>query len=274
EKDVYGFIALDRSQAAFALLRGRSLEIVEEITSGVPGKHRAGGQSARRFERVIEQLAHEFYKRIGEYAARIFLELPELKGIIIGGPGFTKNEFVEGDYLHYELKKKVLAVVDIGYSGEEGIYELVRRSSKLLENVQYFREKELVQEFLEQTARDTGLAIYGYKEVLKALRLGAVRVLLISEKFDAQLVRLKCPRCNRIAEKIKSPLAEKVEDTCPECGGSMSVVEEKSLVDELIELAEQTGAQVEIISSNTEEGESLRKAFGGVVALLRFRIRT
>ena len=135
EKDSYGFIVIDRNQAAFAILKGRSLEILKEITSGIPGKHRAGGQSARRFERIIEQLAHEFYKRVGEYANKYFLEEENLKGIIIGGPGPTKNEFFEGDYLHYELKKKVLAVLDIGYSGEEGVYELVRKSSSILSNV-------------------------------------------------------------------------------------------------------------------------------------------
>lgn len=272
EEEVYGFIAVDRSEAAFAILRGKNLEIVEKITSGVPGKHRAGGQSARRFERVIEQLAHEFYKRIGEYAEKIFLNVAGLKGIVIGGPGFTKNEFVEGDYLHYELKNKVLAVLDIGYSGEEGIYELLRRSQEILTDAKFFRERQLMQEFLDHIVRDTGLAVYGYKEILKALQMGVVKVLLVSEKVNLLFMRLACPRCGHVVEEVAKEDAPSIDKKCPKCGSIMAVEEEKQLIDKLLELAEQTGAEVEIVSSRTEEGEALRRSFGGVAAILRFRM--
>lgn len=69
-------------------------------------KHKAGGQSQRRFDRVIDLAAHEFKKRIGEHMNEDFLALEELEGVIIGGPGFTKEEFVKGDYLNYEIKDK------------------------------------------------------------------------------------------------------------------------------------------------------------------------
>ncbi|RLE93455.1 MAG: peptide chain release factor 1, partial [Thermoprotei archaeon] len=78
--EVYGLMVVDRSEAAFALLKGPTLQIVKEITSGIPGKHRAGGQSARRFERIRTQLVHEFYKRVGEHANKIFLEVENLRG--------------------------------------------------------------------------------------------------------------------------------------------------------------------------------------------------
>ena len=54
EKETYGILVMDSSGATYATLRGRRLEIIREITSGIPGKHRAGGQSARRFERLRE----------------------------------------------------------------------------------------------------------------------------------------------------------------------------------------------------------------------------
>ncbi|MEM2728734.1 MAG: peptide chain release factor aRF-1, partial [Candidatus Bathyarchaeia archaeon] len=64
EKETYGVILVDSSEATFATIKGRRLEIVDEITSGIPGKHRAGGQSARRFERIREAQVQEFFKRI------------------------------------------------------------------------------------------------------------------------------------------------------------------------------------------------------------------
>jgi len=36
------------------------------MTSGVPSKIRAGGQSSQRFHRITEGLTKEFYKRIAE----------------------------------------------------------------------------------------------------------------------------------------------------------------------------------------------------------------
>jgi peptide chain release factor subunit 1 (aeRF-1) len=177
-KEAYGLILVERDEAAIAILRGKSLEVVDELTAGIPGKHRSGGQSARRYERIIEQLVHEFYKRLGEHANKIFLPIKdELKGIIVGGPGFSKKEFVEGDYLHYELRQKVIGVFDVGYGGVSGLYELLDRARDLIRDVQYMKERETVNKFLYHLARDTGLAIYGEEEVRQALQLNAVDTL-------------------------------------------------------------------------------------------------
>lgn len=269
-EDVYGLIVLDRSEAAFAILRGKNLEIVEEITSGIPGKHRSGGQSARRFERIIEQLAHEFYKRIGEHANRIFLKVPELKGIVIGGPGYSKDEFVEGDYLHYTLKEKIIGVFDVGYSGESGIYELLVRARDLLKDVRYMKEKEVMNKFLYHLSRDTGLAIYGEEEVRRALEMGAVEKLILSEDLSKYRVIFKCMQCGYKGEVTVKSSEESVK--CPKCGGNVEIVEEKLLIDELAEKAKSMGTEVVLVSSSTSEGKELLKTFGGIVGLLRFKV--
>jgi len=108
EKDIYGVILIDRNEATIALVKGKNIQIAKRLTSGVPGKFRAGGQSARRLERLIDDAANQFMVRVGEYANEEFLPLLEqkkLSGILVGGPGNTKNEFVNKDYLHHELKK-------------------------------------------------------------------------------------------------------------------------------------------------------------------------
>ncbi|MCD6562361.1 MAG: peptide chain release factor aRF-1 [Thermoproteales archaeon] len=269
-EDVYGLIVLDRSEAAFAVLRGKNLEVVEEITSGIPGKHRSGGQSARRFERIIEQLAHEFYKRIGEHANRIFLKIPELKGIIVGGPGYSKEEFVEGDYLHYTLKEKIIGVFDVGYSGESGIYELLVRAKDLLKDVRYMKEKEVMNRFLYHLSRDTGLAVYGEDEVRKALDMGALDKLLLSEDLEKYRIKFKCIQCGYEGETTVKSLDDVLR--CPKCGGEVQVIEEKTLIDEFVEKAKNSGAEVILVSSSTSEGKELLKTFGGIAGLLRFKI--
>jgi len=269
-KETYGLIVVDRGEAAFGVLKGKTLEVVKEIESGVPRKHRAGGQSARRFERIIEQLTHEFYKRVGEYANKIFLGIPDLKGIIVGGPGPAKEEFLKGDYLHYQLKEKVIGVFDVGYSGEAGIYELVKRAEGLLRDVQYVREREAVNKFLYHLARDTGMAVYGEEEVRRMLVIGAVETLLLSEELRRVRVRYRCRACG--AEGSVSVEGDG-EVKCGKCGAAdVEVVDKTPVIEELAKLAERSGAEVVLVSTQTSEGRELYRVFGGVAAILRFKV--
>src|SRR5205823_5044386 len=90
------------------VLRGKRIEVIKNLQSQVPSKHRMGGQSARRFERGHDIAVHEWYKKIGELMTEAFLTRPEIKGIIIGGPGYSKEEFATGEFVHHELRKKIL----------------------------------------------------------------------------------------------------------------------------------------------------------------------
>lgn len=273
EKDIYGMIVMDRSDATFALLRGRRLDIVETITSGVPGKHDAGGQSARRFQRLIEIMAHDFDKRVAEHAEKIFLPIENLKGIIIGGPGPTKDDFADGNYLHYQLQKKVLAVEDLGYTEEPGVYELVERSQEALKTVDYVKEKKQVQNFLLLLAKSPNQVTYGEKEVREKLAKGLVKSLLLSSGLENYRVKYKCQTCGSEKELTLSKetiLSKGGRDTCEKCGGLMEELETKSVIDELAELAEKANAKIEVISTETDEGKMLQGSFGGIVAILRY----
>jgi len=278
EKETYGIIVIDGSGAAYALLRGRRLEIVKEISSGLPGKHRAGGQSARRFERLREVEVNEYYKRAGGYAGKIFSELPDFKGLIIGGPGPTKLDFEAGDYLNYMLKQKLLAKVDTAYIGEQGVKEVVEKTPEILRHVRYIEERNLVQQFLYELGHDTGLASYGEQEVREALNKGAVKTLLLSEALDVTHMFVKCSNCAYIEEKsmksIEVPRFEQelANRQCPQCSTtSLTVNEKMDLVEELADLGDRMGVDTEIISAETEEGVQLLQSFGGIAAILRFK---
>ncbi len=278
EKETYGIIVVDSASSAIATLQGKRLEIVQEITSGVPGKHRAGGQSARRFERVREARLLDYYKRLGSRASEVFLSLPDLKGIIIGGPGSTKNEFEKGDYLQYTLKEKIIGTVDTAYVGEEGVEEVMERAPEVLQRVRYVEEKRIMQSFLYEIGHDTGLATYGESEVKRSLEMGVVKTLLLSEGLDMARVTTRCGACGYTKqETMKSQELTGFEQSligqpCPSCKAPALAAEEvKDVVDDLAELADQAGAEVEVISMETEEGQMLKKAFGGVAAVLRFR---
>ncbi|MHC1579878.1 MAG: peptide chain release factor aRF-1, partial [Candidatus Alkanophagales archaeon] len=133
EKDKYGLIVLDKKEATIGILHGKVVEPLRHLTSNVPGKQRKGGQSAPRFQRLREIAVEEFYKRIGRHANELFLPLKdELKGILIGGPSPTKEEFIKGEYLHYELQRKIIGGFDVAYTDESGLFELVDKAEDAL----------------------------------------------------------------------------------------------------------------------------------------------
>ncbi len=280
EKETYGILLIDASGATIATLQGKRLEIVREMTSGVAGKTRAGGQSARRYERLRDMQLNEYFTRVGQHANEIFLPLETLKGIILAGPGPTKYDFEKGDYLNYQLKNKILDTIDTAYVEEQGVKEVVEKAPEIMRKVRYIEEKNIMQHFLYEVGHDTGMVTYGEAEVRRALESGAVRTLLISEKVDLLRITVKCSACD-YEEKhtIKSQKLTEFElslsgKPCPKCQApSLSALDKQDLIDDLAQLAEQANSDVEIISAETEEGQMLKNAFGGIAAILRFKMQ-
>mgnify|MGYP002767623439 CR=1 FL=1 len=273
ERDVYGICVIDRKEATIATLKGKHINIIATLTSGVPGKHKAGGQSQRRFDRVIEDAAREFLKRIGRHVNEAYLPIKDdLKGVLLGGPGNTKIDFYEGDFMQYEIKDKVITTVDTSYTGEFGIREVIDKASDTLEELDVMKEKKIVQRFLHELINDkTGLASYGEDEVRRNLQIGAVDTLLLSEGLTLKRVTMKCPQCGwtkNITPRKKSDL----EFTCDKCNERMKEDKSVDLVDTFVEMAEEVGSNVELISTETEEGMQLYRAFGGIAAILRYHI--
>lgn len=273
EEDLYGIISIDNDEAAFALIAGNRVEVLETMTSGIPGKHRAGGQSARRFERFRASELNEYYKRVAAHAAKAFLKDREVRGIILSGPGYTKEEFAKGDYLNYMLKQRLVGLVDTNYAGEDGIYETVKNAGSLLENVRLMKERGFVQSFLSEVNKG-GLATYGLDQVIDAANRGMADIVLVSEAIDKVYVRAETN--DKVVEKIldrRDYVREKQEIVNEICGGGPCNYKliELDLIEYIDELASSTGAKVEIISSKSEEGRMLQ-SFGGIVALLKYKI--
>jgi peptide chain release factor subunit 1 len=143
DKKVYGLVVIDRSEATVGILRGKAIHVIRNLDSLVPSKHRMGGQSAQRFERLIEISANEYYKKVSDIMTESFLNLEGLQGILVGGPGPSKEFFIKEGYLHHELAKKVVDTFDIGYTDEYGLKELVEKAKDKLYDLDLMREKRL-----------------------------------------------------------------------------------------------------------------------------------
>jgi peptide chain release factor subunit 1 len=280
EKETYGILLIDSSATTLATLQGRRLEIVREFTSGVPGKTRAGGQSARRYERLREMRLQEYFRRVGEHANETFLPIENLKGLIIAGPGPTKYDFEKGDYLNYMLKDKIIDIIDTAYVDEQGVKEVVDKAPEIMRKIRYIEEKQIVQQFLYEIGHDTGMTTYGEEEVRRALEAGAVRTLLLSEGIDIIRVKVKCNACGYEEQQaMKSQMLTSFEQSligkpCPKCKASaLGIAETQELIENFAQLAEYTNADIEMISGETEEGQMLKNSFGGIAAILRFKLQ-
>jgi peptide chain release factor subunit 1 len=275
EKDVYGLILIDRRECTIGILRGNRIDLLKYMTSQVPGKHGRGGQSQRRFERLTEIAAHEWFVKCGEKISEIFIAEESIKGIFVGGPGPTKKYFFEEKYLQYSIQDKIIEMFDTGYTDEFGLRELVSKASETMMDLEIAKEKSAMKKFLKEiTKSQNSLAVYGENHIRKALDMGAIDILLLSDNLRKYRIYLKCINCNYQIEKtIDEDLIE--DYTPPKCSkcdttSTMEIIEKKDLIDELSEKAEQIGCETILISRNSEEGDSLFSAFNGIAGISRY----
>lgn len=227
--EIFGLLVMDRKEATIGLLEGKRIKTLRKMTSGIPSKVRAGGQSSQRFHRITEGLTKEFYKRIADEMKKIFFDMPKLKGILIGGPIPTKDEFLDNEYLLTKLREKVIGKIDVGDSSESGLKELVEKSRDILVNQEIMREKKAVETLFENLGKNPDKTAMGAENNRTALKAGAVDTLFLS--------------------------------------GALA----KPLIQEFTKLAQNIGSEVEMISTETEEGEQFYN-LGGIGSILRFRI--
>ncbi|MCL2147894.1 MAG: peptide chain release factor aRF-1 [Methanomassiliicoccaceae archaeon] len=270
DKKSYGLITIDRKEATLGLLSGSRISVLKHFDSLVPSKHHQGGQSSVRFERLIEIAAHEFYRKVADHATEVFLNRTELQGILVGGPGSTKDFFVKEEYLHHELRKKVVSpLFDTGYTDESGLRELVDAAKDTLSDMQLTVEKEYMQRLFREIRKpDGGLAAYGEDDVRAAAESGAAEVLLLSESLNKYRVEVECGSGHVSKVTVADPDGK---IACPECGAAAKALGQEDMIDEFFEIADGFNTKVQLISGDSEEGDMLMRAFGGTAAILRYR---
>ncbi len=187
-KETYGMIVLDSRDATIAILKGKTIIVLTTTHSHIPGKMKAGGQSSVRFARNREIAVNDHFKKVADIVKDQFLTMEGLKGILIGGPGPTKYDFVDSGHLNEELKRKIIAVKDLSYTEEFGLEELLEKSQDVLAQEQVAEEKKIVNRFLETLATKQEMTTYGEANTMKAVEMGAVAILLLSEALDEQKI--------------------------------------------------------------------------------------
>ncbi len=262
--NAYGLVLVDGKDATVAVLRGKNISIVKRMHSTAQQKVVKGGQSARRFQRIHEESVEVYYKRIGE-SMNAFVGLKNFAGVIVGGPGPSKEDFLKLKPFNYQLK--IIGVIDTGYSDEPGLRELLEKSGEIIHEQAAVREKRIFDEFMKAVSTSSGFAVYGLEEVEAALARRQVKQLLVSEDLKLKRFAYKCNSCGREGERV----AEEFEERDCECGGKEEVAEEEDVTQALLDEAERQDVSVEVFSRETQAGSEFHATFRGLGAFLKYK---
>ena len=275
DDNLIGFLAIDAKDAGWGLLHGDKIEVLSQTGSGVAGKHRQGGQSAKRFQKLREMELTYYFNRVAETTREYFIDIYPIKGLVISGPGPTKEDFINGNYLEYRLQNMIVSTIDSSYSGAEGIREAFSKASDILSNFRMVEEKKLVEDLFREINSHSGLGAYGLKEIIDYLKNNVVKTLIITDDTNMYRVEGKCKRCQNIQEEIlelPQVIPKKTEyanNPCPKCNALEVEANEQDIVDYLELLAAKTGSTLEVISGKAEHGNMLA-SLGKAGAILRY----
>jgi peptide chain release factor subunit 1 len=275
DDNIIGLLAIDAKDAGWGLLHGDKLEVLKQTGSGVAGKHRQGGQSAKRFQKLREMELQYYFNRVADITREYFIDIYQVKGLIVSGPGPTKEEFVNKEYLEYRLQNNIIATIDASYSGAEGIREAFAKCSDILSNFRMVEEKKIIEKLFQEINTNTGLGSYGLKEVIEMLKKNIAGMVIISDDINMSRIEKTCKRCSNVEEELIeqgkriSKKTEMKSQACSECKAMDSEITDQDLIDYIALIASKTGTKVEVVSGKTEHGVMLG-SLGKIASILRY----
>lgn len=181
-------LAIDDSEAQFAVLRGYGLQWLGSLPAGGQGKRFEGAAAAKT----------TFYDEAAKTLATLRTS-PDV-GVVVVGPGWWREEFID----HLAKTQAATGVLTDGTSqgGRAGVQEALRRGiiERVAKDHRVHWETEQVEEVFTRIATD-GAVAYGPDEVAQAIAAGAADALLVSDDvvrrggLDTLLLEAERTRC-------------------------------------------------------------------------------
>ena len=247
EYEPFGLILLDSHRVKIYIVYSGIVGYQKEKPIDIINKHKKGGMSQARFQRIRKGAIDHFLKDISDDVEKLFLK-EEVVRIIIAGPGNAKTMF--NNILSPNIKSKVIDIIDMDFDEAEG--RLISKAKKIaLQDEKETSEKNM--NILMDEILKNGLAVHGFRDTMDAAVNGQVELLFINKGY--QIRGWICEKCQIVDSGVK--------DKCPYCGSRTSEVD---VIEEIIEFAQRTDTTIEFVEND------LRLAkLGGVGGLLRFK---
>ncbi|MCE2498379.1 MAG: pelota family protein [Nitrosopumilaceae archaeon] len=228
-------VAMDTADCGVALLRGTHLDVSPNIYSGRGGKRYKTSHSMEDFfgqaASAIDAVAKEAARGGGGQESRT---------VILFGPGNTKKRFanyIGGGQPRRGLPGYEIVVVEgIDSGGEDGIHVFAKSEAmrEAISSSKLALVSEILDRIIGHAHKKVPRYAMGYEETLAAARMGAVDSLIFAD-------------------------------------GALQQYDDEQKVVDLLNMAEESGADVYGVDSSTDIG--LRAAgLGGIVALLRYAV--
>jgi len=219
-------ISMDDEEYCVAILRQYGIEVKVGVRARLPGKFEAEKRVKAKqlfFKGALKSLREAW--------------APLNSPIVVIGPGFIKDEFV--DYVRKEAKDvaaSIVGVKGVNSAGLSGIQESLRSGilSNVLQHMRVADEMKAIEDFLSRLGKGKEDATYGFNEVEKAITYGAVEKLLVADSI----------------------LRETTD-------------EKRRALEKLMKNVEEARGTIMVLSTEHEAGTKLL-SLGGVAALLRF----
>ncbi|KAL4432420.1 hypothetical protein ABPG77_001719 [Micractinium sp. CCAP 211/92] len=272
----YGFIVMDGNGSLFGTLCGNNREILHKVSVDLPKKHGRGGQSALRFARLRMEKRHNYVRKVAELAVQFFItaDRPNVAGLVLAGSADFKTELSQSDMFDPRLQAVVLAVVDVSYGGENGFNQAIELSAETLANVKFVQEKRLISSFFDQISQDTGKFVFGVKDTLACLEMGAVETLIVWENLDMQRYVFTNPTTGVQETKYlsKEQETESKHFKDPATNLDLEVTDKQPMLEWLANNYKKFGCLLEFVTDRSEEGNQFCKGFGGIGGVLRYSV--
>lgn len=272
----YGFIVMDGNGSLFGTLSGNTREVLHKVTVDLPKKHGRGGQSALRFARLRMEKRHNYVRKVAELAVQFFItaDRPNVAGLVLAGSADFKTELSQSDMFDPRLQAVVLAVVDVSYGGENGFNQAIELSAETLSNVKFVQEKRLLSSFFDQISQDTGKFVFGVKDTLACLEMGAVETLIVWENLEYYRYVFKHP--NTGVEEIKFLSKEQESEAAhykdKETGADLDVADKQPMLEWIANNYKKFGCLLEFVTDRSQEGSQFCRGFGGIGGILRYSV--
>ncbi|MFX0170443.1 MAG: mRNA surveillance protein pelota [Candidatus Hodarchaeota archaeon] len=222
-------IAIDKTEVCIGLLDDFNITVIAQEKSGISRKGTK--------EKIRSKQIQSFFDKIAAIISRSIL--PETKNIVIGGPGFIKEQVTS--FLREKFVKDNLNIIVVGsLSGGNriGLSELLQDEAidKLGDNFRVLEEQHLIEEFFRRINQGTSDVSYGLHNLQEIAKTGAIETVILLDTL------LRGTDGNTFNE-----------------------------VQQLLRDVENTRGKISIVSSRSENAQKL-KIFGGIVALLRYAL--
>jgi peptide chain release factor subunit 1 len=180
-----------REQGRVLALRGGRLREVVDRTEETPGRHDQGGWSQARFQRRIDNLAHEHFKDVADELERLYRRLGRPRIVVVAA---EENRAEFAAVLPTEVEDAVIGWTTAeAHANEAELSEVVR---PFIDEWRAQREAGALDRWREEIGKNA-LGVSGWNDTLEAASDGRVELLLYQTGVQRDAHR--CPACGRAA---------------------------------------------------------------------------